>query len=278
MPRFSIITPVLNGVDHLSSYVNCLQAQTFTDWEAIVVDDGSIDGTPQHFCRLTRGDSRFTFVVNTRFREVLGPYQARNVGLSLVRADFICFLDIDDYWFPCKLASQYACLERNPGIKLIFSDYIRASRGSSRCKIRRLPSLFSPQLLINVLNPIPMLTACVHRSAVEGLSFQPFNHEDYLFWRSVFRGLRPQEIYHCREVYAVYVVDSASLSGNKIKASIWIWACYRSLGYSKFLAFVTMVLRGIFQFWFVFAESLSPVFDSSACMALPPVFVNKNMW
>ena len=275
IPQFSIITPVLNGFRFLSFYVKCLQAQTFTDWEAIVVDDGSSDGTIQFFRHLTCDDSRFTLVCNTRLREVSGPYQARNVGLALARGAFICFLDIDDYWAPRKLEYQQACIARNPCIKLIFSDYIRASRGSMRYKVRRLPSLFTPHVLMHFLNPVPMLTSCVQRSSVECLSFQPCNHEDYLFWHSVFRGLRPEEIYHSRELYAVYTVDSASLSGNKLRSAGWIWLCYRRLGYGKCLAFAFVGLRGILQFWFTSCEILGSLFGSSTCTLLPLASIDK---
>lgn len=257
-PYFSIVTPVLNGYRDIYSYVMCLQSQIFTSWEALVVDDGSTDGSQDLFRRLVAGDERFFLLVNPYSNEVPGPYQARNFGLSVARGEFICFLDIDDYWSSRKLACQHEQLVNNPSIKLLYGDYVRAVRGSATGKVRRVPSFLPSRLLIYILNPIPMLTSCVHRSAVDGLLFQPCHHEDYLFWSYVISRLRSDEIVCSRDIQAVYTVDHASLSGNKYKASIWIWRCYRRLGYAVCFAAILMFARGVIQVWFICREALSP--------------------
>ena len=120
-PLFSVITPVLIGVADVSAYVETLKRQTCLDWEAIVVDDCSTDGTDELLNDLIAGDHRFRYTRNTLPRLVPGPYQARNVGLSLARGEYVCFLDIDDRWLPDKLKLQAAELEDNPDLRLVFS-------------------------------------------------------------------------------------------------------------------------------------------------------------
>lgn len=247
IPRFSIVTPVLNGFSCVHSYVACLRAQTFSDWEAIVVDDGSSDQTRELLRQLVGTDPRFVLVDNLIQREVAGPYQARNVGLGLARGAFVCFLDIDDYWGPDRLARLDLVLVSNSNIKLLFGDYIRASRGCSIGKLRCVPRFLPPRFLICFMNPVPMLTACVSRETIVGLSFPPCHHEDYLFWHAVIRRISSEEILIVPETHAVYMVHSSSLSADKIQAVIWIWKCYRYIGYGIFLSVFFMILRGFLQ-------------------------------
>ena len=254
-----MITPVLNGVGYVTNYIESLRRQTFENWEAIVIDDGSTDGSAELLQRLTAGDPRFSVVQNTRPRVVAGPYQARNVGLEQARGEFVCFLDIDDYWLQHKLAAQNAELEGKPKIKLLYASYIRARRGSSTGKIRSTDCLLSPHQWIKFANQVPMLTSCVHRGTIDGLYFKPHHHEDYLFWHEVIEKLQPGEVANNREPSAIYSVHSESLSSNKLRATRWIWQCYRILGYSRRRAAAALLLRGIFQAWLMARETTSPL-------------------
>jgi teichuronic acid biosynthesis glycosyltransferase TuaG len=257
-PRFSVITPVRNGLSDIHSYVEGLQSQTFAHWEAIVIDDGSTDDSEELLCQLTASDSRFRITRNTLPRQVPGPYQARNVGLSLACGEFVCFLDIDDRWLPQKLATQAAQLDANPQLRLLYSSYLRARRGAAAGRIRRSPPLLGPQRWIHVANPVPMLTACVHRDAIAGLRFEPLHHEDYLFWHAVFQRLQPEQVADDPSPLAIYCIHSASISSNKLQATGWIWQCYRRLGYSRPVAVAALLGRGLLQAWMMGREAHSP--------------------
>jgi|694.fasta_scaffold55245_4 teichuronic acid biosynthesis glycosyltransferase TuaG len=250
-PRFSVITPVLNGLKHVPSYVECLKRQTYTNWEAIVIDDGSTDGTNELLQELTAGDSRFRYTYNTLPRQVPGPYQARNVGLELVRGEFICFLDIDDYWLPNKLIIQTAQLKRKPHLRLLYSTYLRSNRQLTYGKIRHSPPILGPKSWIHLANPVPMLTACVDRDIINGLRFEPFHHEDFLFWHAVLLSLQDEQLEEYQYPLAIYNVHSASTSCNKLKATGWIWHCYRRIGYSRSRASVALVGRAMLQAWLI---------------------------
>jgi hypothetical protein len=112
--------------------------------------------------------------------------------------------------------------------------------------------------LVHFMNPVPMLTSCVHRGSIDKLRFEPHHHEDFLFWHSVLRRLRPEQVAQIYEPLAIYFIHSDSLSGNKFKSIIWIWQCYRRLGYSFGLASVAFLMRGIIQIWLFSSERLSP--------------------
>ncbi|ABI46949.1 glycosyltransferase family A protein [Synechococcus sp. CC9311] len=257
-PRFSIITPVLNGARDVYGYIETLKKQKFSNWESIIVDDGSSDGTTDILDDCIAGDKRFYVFCNTLVREISGPYQARNFGLKLAQGDFICFLDIDDRWFPNKLEMQAKQLKSNPEYCLLYSPYVRGNRGASFGKVRKTPLGIAPKLLVKVSNPIPMLTSCVSRATISDLFFAPVNHEDYLFWHFVISRLNSEQIAEYPNPLAIYCVDPSSISGNKFLAFQWLWRCYKRLGYGFFATLLVLFLRGMLQVFFSIKEYISP--------------------
>lgn len=256
-PRFSVITPVLNGSIDVAAYVETLKGQTYADWESIIVDDGSTDGTPELLRHFIAGDNRFRLAFNYLSRKVPGPYQARNLGLSLARGDFICFLDIDDRWLPNKLESQDQQLNSNHELRLVYSPYYRAFRGSFLARLRCSLPLLGSKFLIRFANPIPMLTACVSRNAIGGLKFEPLHHEDYVFWHAILRRLRPACIAESSSPLAIYCVHEDSLSSDKLQVIGWIWKCYGRFGYGFFPSLCALLARGLLQIWLKASEYIA---------------------
>lgn len=123
-PVVSVVTPLYNSSAHIDATLESLQAQEFTDWEAILVDDGSTDDTPERVERFL-DDPRFSYV---RQRN-LGIAAARNRGIRAARGDWIALLDHDDRWQPTKLAHQLDAAARN-GWTIVCSDAIVIRDGS----------------------------------------------------------------------------------------------------------------------------------------------------
>ena len=119
-PAVSIVIPTYNRASFLPVAIGCVRAQSFADWELIIVDDGSTDGTVENFTDLAQGDARIRLVVNAGVR---GPAAARNAGLAQCRTPWVAFLDSDDLWQPEKLAIFMATADANPEAVLIGSDY-----------------------------------------------------------------------------------------------------------------------------------------------------------
>ena len=94
--KMSVVIPVHNGEAHLGDAVKCLQDQDFADWEAVVVDDGSTDATPQIADGLAQKDTRVRVVHQPNG----GVSVARNRGLDEARGDWIVWLDADDAYVP----------------------------------------------------------------------------------------------------------------------------------------------------------------------------------
>jgi glycosyltransferase involved in cell wall biosynthesis len=115
-PSISVIIPTFNRASLLPRAVNSVLSQTFRDFELVIVDDGSTDGTPALplFTDETR-DPRLRFV---RLPENRGVSAARNRGVRETTAPWIAFLDSDDEWLPRKLEKQMAFTAKHPDLAL----------------------------------------------------------------------------------------------------------------------------------------------------------------
>ena len=81
-PFFSIITPIYNGQEYISTYINTLKKQTFTNWESLVIDDNSSDNSLELLFENIKDDKRFRILKQDKKKSVKGPYLARNKGLE----------------------------------------------------------------------------------------------------------------------------------------------------------------------------------------------------
>ena len=100
----SVIIPVYNTKPYLGKCINSVRRQSNRNWECIIVDDGSFDGSTDMCFDLTRGDSRFTVVALSRNR---GLSNARNTGMEWARGEYLFFLDSDDWIEPNTLDCLY---------------------------------------------------------------------------------------------------------------------------------------------------------------------------
>jgi glycosyltransferase involved in cell wall biosynthesis len=120
----SIVMPSYNRAYCLKRAVGSIIAQTFTDWELILVDDGSSDETPalaDAFARLLPGRFRSARL------ERAGVSRARNLGIEMARGAWIAFQDSDDIWLPEKLGLQMEQVSENPEQIFCFTDFFEFS-------------------------------------------------------------------------------------------------------------------------------------------------------
>jgi glycosyltransferase involved in cell wall biosynthesis len=113
--KVSVITPAYNASQTLQRAYDSLHRQTHTDWEHIIVDDGSTDGTPDVIQDLLR-DAR---VRTVRIRNS-GTGAALNTGTALASAELLAFLDADDEYLPLHLEAHVSLLMENPAVDLLW--------------------------------------------------------------------------------------------------------------------------------------------------------------
>jgi glycosyltransferase involved in cell wall biosynthesis len=125
--RVSVIIPLFNKAPYIERALQSVFAQTFRDFEIIVVDDGSTDGGAQIVERFD--DSRIRLIK----QENAGPGAARNRGLDEARGEYVAFLDADDEWLPEYLAESIRLIEESgPKAAAAVSGYLEHPAGISR--------------------------------------------------------------------------------------------------------------------------------------------------
>jgi glycosyltransferase involved in cell wall biosynthesis len=123
MPRVSVIIPTYNRLPMLKEAVQSVLTQDYEDFELIVVDDGSTDGTSEE---MKRYGGRVKVIEQTENR---GVSAARNRGILQAKGKYIAFLDSDDLWAKGKLKIQAAFLDDNPHYPLCYTDEIWIRKG-----------------------------------------------------------------------------------------------------------------------------------------------------
>ena len=125
-PKFSIVIPVYNVAPYLRECLDSVLAQTYTDWEAICVDDGSTDGSGAILDEYAAKDNRFRVI----HRKNAGVGAARNAALDAARGEWVCFLDADDVWHREFLSDFALAMEVHRNCKLFRCGMIRFLDGA----------------------------------------------------------------------------------------------------------------------------------------------------
>src|SRR3989339_706645 len=113
MPKVSVVIPAYNREELLPETIESVLAQTFQDFEIIVVDDGSTDNTREVIS---------AFPVRYYYQENQGVSAALNKGAELSRGEYLAFLGSDDIWLRDTLEKQVTVLDNNPGLGLVFGQ------------------------------------------------------------------------------------------------------------------------------------------------------------
>ena len=127
-PLVSVIMPAYNAAGFIAEAVRSVQKQTLSDWELLILDDGSADATPRILADLAAQDPRIRLLPNSKN---LGAAATRNRGIDLAQGQYLAFLDSDDRWHPEKLQTQLQLLEKTGGDLCYCAYAIVGTQGAS---------------------------------------------------------------------------------------------------------------------------------------------------
>lgn len=218
----SIIMPMYNSERFIREAIDSVLAQTYTDWELLVVDDGSTDNSTSIVKEYADKDHRIRLLFNNRHIGI--PSAPRNMGVSNAKGRYIAFLDSDDMWLPRKLEHQIP-LFKNQNVVIVYSNYEKMNEQGERTnRIIIAPEHSSYNALLRG-NVIGNLTGIYDKAKIENVVIEDIHHEDYVMWLTILKQGKIAQNTNTTE--AVYRVMSNSVSSNKTKVLRWQWAVYR---------------------------------------------------
>ncbi len=118
-PTVSVIVPVYNTEKYLRRCLDSILGQTYTDWECLVIDDGSTDGSADICDEYAAGDARFRVF----HKENGGVSSARNLGLDKSGGEYFIFMDSDDFWNRLECLQELVSISEDTGADLVRGEY-----------------------------------------------------------------------------------------------------------------------------------------------------------
>lgn len=216
-PLVSIIMPCLNAASHIQRAMDSAYLQSFSDFELIVVDNGSTDGTPQ----LVKADQR----PRTRLLQEskLGVSYARNHALKASQGEYIVFLDADDTWHPSFLSDMVGAMESDDNPTLAYCGWQNIGLPAPRSNPFVPPDYEVPDKLSMLLKSCrwPIHAAITRRSSIEAVGWFDTRlryAEDFLLWLNI---AHDKPVSRVPAVLAYYHHHGdAQASANKAEAAL----------------------------------------------------------
>jgi glycosyltransferase involved in cell wall biosynthesis len=242
MPLVSVVIPAYNRETYLAHAIDSVLAQTFTDFEVTVVDDGSKDRTPKIAQEYAQKDPRVRYIAQSQRQ---GAQAARNAGIRAARGQWIAFLDSDDQWLPDSLEVRLHAATTSK-VQVVHSEcYILRPDGAlSKDEVKRermgLRPLQGPIYKEVLRQPGPMFQGLlVTKEALTRIHYLDESIRSYQEWDTVIRlarcypfafVLQPTFIYDCRNTSSI----SRNLTGNALGYQQVFrkhqWSILRTLG------------------------------------------------
>lgn len=209
MPRVSVLMPAYNVEEYIAKSIESILNQTFTDFEFIIINDGSTDGTARIIKEYAKKDKRIKFINHAKNR---GVAFVRNELLDNVSGEYAAFQDSDDISLSERLSVQVDFLDRNPDVSVVSASLRTLPQNEIR-QVKTNPGIID----FYIANPVPNAVAMFRIKDINkyGLRFNPEfeTAEDYDFWQRVARVLK---IYVLPDVLYIYrILGNSSCHGNK---------------------------------------------------------------
>ncbi len=215
-PKVSVIIPTYKTAHFIAACLDSVFAQTYQDFEAVVVNDGSPD-TPELEKVLAPYMDRIVYIKQENKRTA----GARNNAIRHARGEFVAFLDSDDVWMPDHLASQMQLFANDPSVELTYSNGLVGERGQEKEFMQGCPSTgdatFASLLVERCQIPISTVVATKQAIVRAGMFDEKLARcDDYDMWvRTAFYGAK---IVYTRKVQAYMPVGRAgSLSASRAR-------------------------------------------------------------
>ena len=219
--RVSVIMPNYNGAEFIGDAIDSVLSQTYENFELIVVDDHSADGSAEIV--LSYGDDRIRLLRN---EDNKGAAQTRNKGIEAATGRWIAFLDNDDVWLPTKLEEHLSFMTSRNSV-LSFTDYsVVSESGDEICAYAPRGDEFGYKSILKH-NSIGCSTVIYDADSL-GKVYMPevaVKREDHACWLGILRNGSVASCYHAP--LTTYRLRANSVSAKKTKMIKYQWRVYR---------------------------------------------------
>ncbi|HWL42409.1 MAG TPA: glycosyltransferase family 2 protein [Ilumatobacter sp.] len=223
VPSVSVVLPFFNEQRFLEGAVDSVRGQRDVDWELLLVDDGSDDGSGQLADRIAAGDADRIRVLRHPGGTNRGLPESRNLGLRHARAEIVAFLDADDRWLPAKLGRQLDAFGEHRDVALAVGPVIRRPVDGGPDELREItpgaPRVFRPgqfvrDLLWGPVDPPSPSSAAYRTAALRAVGGVPVGDNLYEDQRTYAVVSMRHAVYVDSEPLAIYTVRPDSLYGS----------------------------------------------------------------
>ncbi|GAP67735.1 glycosyltransferase [Bacteroidales bacterium 6E] len=220
----SIITPTYNSLKFIDETIKSIIDQTYSNWELVITDDCSSDGTWEYLKTLPKKDDRIKVY---RLEKNSGAGIARNNSIMHAIGRYIAFCDSDDKWLPEKLEKQLKFMDSN-NLAFTYSSYQKINELGLERGVVHVPKELTYKMLLKTC-PIGCLTA-IYDSQIIGKVYMPEirKRQDYGLWLLIMQKIKQTK--GMTEVLALYRERSNSISSNKFKAALYHYKVLRKVG------------------------------------------------
>ena len=187
--RFSIIIPLYNKASYIQKALESIVAQTYKEWECIIIDDGSTDESAAVArCCIQRYQAESKIRILSQPNK--GVAAARNNGVKAAHNEYICFLDADDWWEDSFLQEMDCLIGTYPDAGLYATNYIYFKPGKTRVALNLHSGYinYPKAYLLGEAMPVCSSAVCIPRSIMDETGGFPENitlGEDFLLWARV---------------------------------------------------------------------------------------------
>ena len=229
----SIIIPVYNAASYLEETINSIQEQTYSNWEAIFIDDCSSDNSYNLIKKYQKEDKRIKLIKN---KTNSGAAVSRNNGIDHAEGDYLCFLDADDKWHPKKLEKQINFMQEL-NCEFAFTGYQFANeKCNPNGKIVSVPDKINyQQALKNTTIWTSTVMFDMGKLTKDDIYMPNIKRgQDTATWWKVLKKI--EYAYGLNEVLSYYRRTNNSLSANKLTALKRTWNLYRNVEHLNILS------------------------------------------
>lgn len=220
----SIITPTYNCGKFIEKTIKSVQQQTYNNWEMIIVDDCSTDGTKETVKQYMKNDSRIKYHI---LENNSGAAVARTKAMQLAQGNYMAFLDSDDIWKRDKLEKQLAYMKEN-NINFCCTAYEQIDENDN--KLGKIIKTVKKTDYNRLLLDCPVGNSTVMYSVENMGKFEVPNirkRNDDALWLTMLK--KEKYIYGMEEVLMEYRVRENSISSNKFSLIKFHWKLYREI-------------------------------------------------